>query len=135
MSQPASMFDVGLIRIKNITDWAERLIAGYWVKGHKVLLNVNVGYYDEQIHVSIATQSTYGQHIELTEAQMQEGCDRSLSFVVGNVSKFVPQVFLPRGDTDRAKWKDLRQQLLPLLRFSCQVYGSDGEVLYQAEQR
>ncbi len=130
MNQPASMFDVGMMRLHgHLTTWTKTQAQGSWnfYSGSKKNINVNVGYdlEDDRIRVSI---SVFETTVSADQAKM--GCEKALEPFFVSIGKFGASFFQSRGaKSDREEFHRLRKGILEMIDLSCRVYGTGSDDL------
>ena len=97
MEEPATLFDVGMVRLENLTDWIRDNVGFVWtVKGQSEMFrkDINSRYSpeDDRIYVSISVSSD-----DATEKQMQEGCQMALGQTRIVLAKSLPGLFEHAG--------------------------------------
>ncbi|MDJ0657141.1 MAG: hypothetical protein QNJ40_23480 [Xanthomonadales bacterium] len=123
MNQPASMFDVGMIRMRYALDWAKLQSEPAWKNQTQSRSGIDINaYYDtdrDRIKVSISAMDW-----EIGEEQLEEGCDRALKPVMITMSKSIPGLFLSVGhELDKGEISRLRDELADIIEVHCIVWG------------
>ena len=128
MGEPASMFDVGMLRLKMMANWQQRRghIRSAWnlAVGSKAPgFAINPGYIREhdKIYVGISVRDD-----SLTDEQMANGCDKALQQLQIDVSKSVPSIFQHHSNADPTEFNSLRAGLLDVFELRCYVSGNDS---------
>jgi len=136
MNEPATVFDVGMIRLDNLTNWTRDHVGFTWtVDGQPELFrkDINSGYSaeDDRIYVSISASSD-----SATEAQMQEGCQMALNQMRFILNKSLPDLFQHAGQHKSPDSRKYDQEIRALFELRCYVSGrhSSAEGRWWASQ-
>lgn len=123
MDEPASLFDVAMLRLHRIADQVEKTLSP---RG-----NVNANYYTDTDRFVIGYSAFNSPK---PPDDMYAACERALGQISVFVSKSVPRIFMHAGEKlDRAESGDLRSEMLPKFDFYCVFYGRDSaDVLFRA---
>lgn len=103
-SEPATLMDVGMVRLEILTTEFERRVGLYWTKddGEKEFFKAEVNSWyaaeDDRIYVAFLIMNS-----EATEAQLQEGCNNSMRQMGYWLRKSLPAAFSHVGRVDYSK--------------------------------
>ena len=100
MNEPATLFDVGMIRLANVVEWAESHVTFAWTlegQSRPVANGLNSHYDSESdmIYVSITVMDE-----NATETQMHNGCEQALRQLQIVISKSLPELFGHVGEAE-----------------------------------
>jgi hypothetical protein len=127
INEPASMLDVGMVRLENLTTWFKGAVGLYW---RHVDINSEYDPETDKIYVSISASDTAS-----TAEQMQDGCREALRQLQIVVSKSLPDLFRHVGYRNPMEPKELDSTLRGMFEFSCSVYGrSSSDIRFHATQ-
>jgi hypothetical protein len=128
MYEPASLFDVGMIRLQSLTRWAESNVGFAWTLHGKLKpvgkgINAHYSFEDDRIYIVI-----YAMDEAATEVQMQEGCQKALQQLRIVVVKSLPQLFQHNGFDSPTELTNLFHSLVNMFELRCYVSGHDSSV-------
>ena len=126
MYEPASLFDVGMMRLQSLTSWAESQVGFAWTLHGKLKpvgkgINASYSYEDDRIYVVI-----YAMDEAATEVQMQEGCQKALQQLRIVVIKSLPQLFHHDGFDSPTEPINFFHTLFNMFELRCYVSGHDS---------
>ena len=127
INEPASMLDVGMVRLDNLTTWFEGAVGLYW---RHVDINSEYDPDTDRIYISISVTDTSS-----TAEQMNDGCREALRQLGIVISKSLPELFRHVGYRNPMEPKELDSTLRGMFEFSCSVYGqSSSDLRFHATQ-
>ena len=123
MNEPASMLDIGMLRLQMLTTEFERRVGLHWTKDgkyeyFKASVNQRYDAEDDRIYVGIAISTDTA-----TEAQMAEGCEYAMRQLGYWLAKFAGTSFMHVGDRERGKWREMDATMRELIVMRCYVHG------------
>ena len=124
MAEPASLFDVGMVRLENLTTDFQRRVGLHWTgdDGNPEFFRASISTeYDRDldrlfVHFLIMNSAA-------SPAQMEEGCENATRQMGYWLGKSLPKLFSHVGD--RSRWTELHQAFRELVVMRC--YVSSGE--------
>ena len=124
MQEPATLLDIGMIRLDDLADEFENRVGLYWTDGEdfewfKAEVNTSYDSDDDKIYVVFSVMSS-----EPNEAQMAEGCSNAMSQMNIWLLKNLPSMFQHVGSTDRPMPADFYPSLRDMFEIRC--YFSSG---------
>ncbi len=124
INEPATLLDVGMLRLENLTNEFEQRVGLHWTDGDKMkLFRAEVSsHYDDQagkIYVTISAM-----HDEPTEAQMAEGCSNATMQMTIWLIKSLPNLFLHKGYEDPSVPPLYSQGLKDMFEVRCHFSSS-----------
>jgi hypothetical protein len=126
MSEPATLFDVGMARLDHLTSEFERRVGLSWTSagGKAAVFRADVnGYYDagdDRIYVSFLVMDSAA-----TEPQMKEGCGMAMNQMAIWLRKSLPGLFLHVRDERSIEAARRFEGIADLFVLRC--YVSSGE--------
>ena len=135
MNEPASLFDVGMVRLRFLIHrWEDQMTGNYRYKAQsdKARGGVQAQYRheDDKIYVSISMRDDLA-----TEDQMEAGCRYALQHIAIYVSKSVPSLFRHAGNADPNEFKRLRDPLVEMFELRCSVSDNHSNGRFWATKR
>lgn len=125
MNRPASMFDIGMVRLHYwLTSWAKDQAQGYWKHYAKSerYIDVNANYVPEKDKITV---SVTARDLDIGEDQMRTGCGKALEPIMVIISKGIPGLFQSHSaPEDPEEFSRLRKGLLEMIDLRCTVYGT-----------
>ncbi|MFT5116022.1 MAG: hypothetical protein ACI9H8_000282 [Lysobacterales bacterium] len=126
MNEPASLFDVGMLRLKHtIAYWERQMTGNYKNKsgGNSIGGNVNVSYRpeDDKIYVGLSVMDSSATH-----EQMEAGCRYALRHIQIYVSKSAHALYQHVGYRDSAEPEELDSSVRDMFVLRCYVSGNDS---------
>ena len=121
INEPASMLDVGMARLDNLTTWFQGAVGLYW---RHVDINTEYDPDTDRIYISISASDTSS-----TTEQMNDGCREALRQLGIVVSKGLPDLFQHVGYRNPMEPKELGSTLHGMVELSCSVYGRSSSDL------
>jgi hypothetical protein len=123
MNEPATLLDVGMIRLDILTREFERRVGVYWTtaNGTKEAFRADINSYydpkDDKIHVAFFAMDSVA-----TDAQMKEGCEEAMEQVTIWIWKSLPGLFLHEGfdNADEAA-REPYEATADLFELSCYI--------------
>lgn len=124
MKEPASVFDVGMLRLQHLIGYWEKQIAfNYKSQSHTDTIGGNVNTYyqseDDKIYVVFSAMDN-----SATEEQMEAGCRSALSHMRIYVGKSLHTLFQHVGHRNSSSAPD--SAIRELFEFRCYVSGHDS---------
>jgi hypothetical protein len=134
-NEPASLFDISLLRLQDYIVWTRRYMVGEYNHsaqadiGH---MDINAYYVPDEARIvmSYSVRDTTS-----TPEQMQEGCERVLDISQINLLKNVPGVFIHEDGSWPPGLKESGFNLANLVRLQCYVWGDRADVWYFRTER
>ena len=127
INEPASMLDVGMLRLDNLTIWFRGAVGLYW---RHVDINSEYDPDTDRIYISISASDTSS-----TAEQMSDGCREALRQLGIVISKSLPDLFQHVGYRNPMEPKELGSTLHGMVELSCSVYGrSSSDLRFHATQ-
>ena len=127
INEPASMLDVGMVRLDNLTTWFRGAVGLYW---RHVDINSQYDPDTDRISISITTMDTTS-----TAEQMKDGCREALQQLQIVVMKSLPDLFQHVGYSNPMEPEKLGNTLRGMVELSCSVYGrSSSDLRFHATQ-
>lgn len=120
MSEPASLFDVGMLRLELLTADFQRRVGVHWTgaDGNPEFFRPAIhAEYDpdqDRIHVSFLVMNS-----EATPEQMEEGCRHATDQMTYWLGKSLPALFSHVGD--RAQWQEMHGTFREMVILRCYV--------------
>lgn len=128
INEPASMLDVGMVRLDNLTTWFRGAVGLYW---RHVDINSQYDPDTDRISISITTMDTTS-----TAEQMKDGCREALQQLQIVVLKSLPDLFQHVGYSNPMEPEKLGATLRGMIQLRCTVWGrSTADVRFDASQR
>lgn len=126
MDEPASLFDIGMLRLQKLATWAESHVGySYTLRDKLKPMSRNISaHYDadvDKIYVTFFAMDESG-----SEPELEEGCRKALNQLRIVVSKSVPGVFRHSGSADPAEPTALAHTLHDMFELRCYVSGHDS---------
>ena len=124
INEPATLLDVGLVRLDDLTDEFENRVGLHWTEGEQMKwFNAEINsYYDSdepKIVVSFLIMSS-----EPSQEQMEDGCRNAMSQMRIWLLKSLPGMFLHEGFEDPSVPDDFYSGLLDMIEISCYFSSS-----------
>jgi hypothetical protein len=135
MNEPASIFDVGMLRLKQMTNYWQKQMTDnykYHSSGNSIGGNVNVAYRPEEdkIHVSLSVRDE-----SATQAQMEAGCRYALRHIQIYVSKSAHALFKHVEYKDSSEPAELDSAVREMFVLRCYIWGNgSSDVRFRAYQ-
>ena len=135
INEPASLFDIGMLRLKRLTDyWEKQMTGNYWQKSQSGSVggNVNVHYRpeDDKIYVSLTILDELA-----TEEQMEAGCRYALRHMGIYLTKSLHTLFWHKGYRDPAEPPNLRNSLEEMFELRCAVLDHQSGSRFWASRK
>lgn len=126
MNEPASLFDIGMLRLKALTNyWEKQMTFNYRIKSQSDSIggNVNVNYRpeDDKIYVSLSIMD-----VSATEEQMKAGCSYALYHIQIYIGKNLYGLFQHVGYRDSSEPASLGPAVREMFELRCYVSGNDS---------
>ena len=118
-SQPATLFDIGMVRLDDLTDEFENRVGLHWTNGEEMKLfkaEVN-SYYepdDDTIYVVFSVANS-----DANEEQMAEGCENATNQMRIWLRKTLPRMFEHVGSEMENRPNDFNSELSEMIEIRC----------------
>jgi hypothetical protein len=128
MNEPASLFDVGMVRVQALSTWAEGQVRAAWMSGAE-LKPIDAGievYYSpesDRIYITISAMEESGTYV-----QLQKGCKRALDQLGIVMARNLPELFQHVGQQVPSEPSAFRATLPEIVELRCYVSGRDSSV-------
>lgn len=124
VSEPATLLDVAMIRLDDLTDEFENRVGLHWTDGEetswfKAEINSQYEPDDDRIYVSFLVMNS-----EASEEQMAEGCRNAMNQMNIWLMKSLPGMFLHVGVDDPSVPPDLYTGLKEMFELRCYFSSS-----------
>ena len=128
MNEPASLFDVGMLRLHHLIGyWEKQMTFNYKLKSQSDPVGGNVNAYyrpeDDKIYVVLSTMDE-----SATEEQMEAGCRYALQHIRIYVRKSLHVLFQHVGHSDPSKPFALHSAVGEMFELRCYVSAHDSSV-------
>ena len=126
MNEPATLFDVGMIRLDSLTREFGRRVGVYWTtasgtqEAFRADINSNYDAKDDKIHVSFFAMDSVA-----TDAQMKEGCEEAMEQVSIWIWKSLPSLFLHEGFDNTVEAAERYKAIADLFELSCYISAAN----------
>jgi hypothetical protein len=137
MTQPATLFDVGMVRLGMLTTEFEKRVGLSWTTSagrtelFRAQVNADYDRKDDRIYVSFLVMNT-----EATYAQMEEGCGNAMGQMGIWLGKSLPDLFLHSGRDNSSEEIAFSEALRKMFVMRCYVSSgvSSSEGRFWASQ-
>ena len=131
MNEPASLFDVAMLRLQDFIIWTRPYMLGtYRIESVSEVRNIDINaiYVPDDSRIKVSASVFDGRS---TQEQMDAGCGSVLASMKINLLKNLPGLFIHVGGSYPANFPDRNFNFADLIELSCFVYGtSTTEVRY-----
>lgn len=122
MNEPATLFDIGMMRLDALTAAFEERVGLSWTAGDgqreffKAAVNANYAVRDDKIYVSFLVMNS-----DATAKQMEEGCRVATEQMSIWLSKSLPALFMHAGGSGPADANQVSERLRDMFVLRCYV--------------
>ena len=127
MSEPANLFDIGMLRLDALTTAFEQRVGLSWTtrdgqrEFFRAEVNANYAPRDDKIYVSFLVMTS-----DATDKQMEEGCRVATEQMSIWLSKSLPALFMHVGGNGSADANQLSERLQDMFVLRCYVSSKNS---------
>ncbi len=123
MAEPATLFDISMLRLKRLTDyWETQMVFNYKRGSQSKAISGNVNSeYDpdnDKIYIVLSAMDESSN-----ETQMQAGCQNALKHIQIYVRKSLREIFTHEGQRHRSGSDELWSQSGSMIELRCYISG------------